>query len=120
MSSAQLRHALQNEREIEITVKGRRTGRKISLPVWFAVDDDLIRLLPIYGSRNNWYRNLLKNREIGLSIVGLKVDLRANSVMNKEVIERTIQLFKKKYGEADVKSYYSRFDAAVELPLKHY
>ena len=31
--------SLRRRKEISITVHGRRTGRKIGLPVWFALDD---------------------------------------------------------------------------------
>jgi hypothetical protein len=36
--------------ELTITVTGRRSGRKISLPLWFALDGQTLHLLPVTGS----------------------------------------------------------------------
>ena len=44
------RISLSRNREITITVIGRKSGRSISIPVWFALDGDSIYLLPSRGS----------------------------------------------------------------------
>ena len=47
--------------EIDLTVKGRKSGQDISRPVWFVHEDDKLYLLPVQGLDTNWYRNVLKN-----------------------------------------------------------
>lgn len=56
--------ALTRRRQISITVTSRRSGRAIRMPVWFVSDDHAIWLLPVYGPKTQWCRNLMKNRAI--------------------------------------------------------
>jgi len=51
---------LSTENEIDLTVKGRKSGQDISRPVWFVHEDEKLYLLPVQGSDTNWYRNVLK------------------------------------------------------------
>jgi hypothetical protein len=53
---------LSTANEIDLTVKGRKSGQEISRPVWFVHEDDKLYLLPVQGSDTNWYRNVLKNQ----------------------------------------------------------
>src|SRR5213593_1475858 len=57
---------LENLHQISLTVIGRRSGRKITLPVWFVSAEAALWLLPVHGSRTQWYRNLLVNPEIAI------------------------------------------------------
>jgi len=45
-----LRDRLSRSSEITITVTGRKSGRSISIPVWFVFEDDKLYLLPVQGS----------------------------------------------------------------------
>ncbi|MBV9086657.1 MAG: nitroreductase family deazaflavin-dependent oxidoreductase [Acidobacteriaceae bacterium] len=56
-----LRDRLSRESEINISVKGRKSGREISIPIWFVFDQDQLFLLPVQGSDTQWYKNVLKN-----------------------------------------------------------
>ena len=40
MANEEFGQALESTREIELTVTGRRSGRAISIPVWFVWDGD--------------------------------------------------------------------------------
>ena len=51
---------LSTANEIDLTVRGRKSGLDISRPVWFVHEDDNLYLLPVQGSDTNWYRNVLK------------------------------------------------------------
>ena len=64
MAEDALTQALKKRRQISITVIGRRTGRSITIPVWFVFEENTLWLLPVSGSRTQWYRNLKKNRAI--------------------------------------------------------
>jgi deazaflavin-dependent oxidoreductase (nitroreductase family) len=61
---AEIADALKSRREISITVTGRRSGKQITIPVWFVSDQTALWLLPVYGSNTQWYQNLQKNRAI--------------------------------------------------------
>ena len=52
---------LSRSSEINITVTGRKSGRTVSLPIWFVWDDGMLYLLPVKGSDTEWYKNVLKN-----------------------------------------------------------
>jgi hypothetical protein len=47
-------------------VIGRKSGRTISIPVWFVLEGEKLFLLPVRGSDAQWYKNVLQNRSIGL------------------------------------------------------
>src|SRR5262245_5799463 len=60
--------ALKKANEIEITVTGRNTGKQLTLPVWFVHEKDTLWLLPVKGSKTQWYQNLLKNPTITIKV----------------------------------------------------
>ena len=41
-------------RQIKISVVGRKSGRTISIPVWFVLEGDKLYLLPVQGSDTQW------------------------------------------------------------------
>ena len=55
-----LKDRLSRSRQVNITVTGRKSGRAISSPVWFVLEDDKLYLLPVQGSDTQWYKNVLK------------------------------------------------------------
>jgi hypothetical protein len=65
-----LKDRLSPYREINLSVTGRKSGRTISQPVWFVLDDEKIYLLPVRGSDTQWYKNLLKDRAIRIDARG--------------------------------------------------
>lgn len=60
-----LKDRLSRYREINLSVTGRKSGRTISQPVWFVLDDDKVYLLPVRGSETQWYKNVLKDPLVG-------------------------------------------------------
>ena len=71
-----LRDRLSRSREITMTVTGRKSGRAISIPIWFAWNDGTLYLLPAKGSDTQWYKNVLKNPSIWIDAGGAKLTLR--------------------------------------------
>jgi hypothetical protein len=65
-----LKDRLSKSSEINITVTGRKSGRPVSIPIWFVFDDDQLHLLPVKGSDTHWYKNVLKNSSIGIDARG--------------------------------------------------
>ena len=47
MSKSKLSTAPDKSSEIELTVIGRKSGRKISMPVWFVHGDNILYPLPL-------------------------------------------------------------------------
>ena len=56
--------------EIEITVTGRKSGRRISNPVWFVQEAEKLYLLPVKGSDSDWYKNIVKTPTMRLNAGG--------------------------------------------------
>jgi deazaflavin-dependent oxidoreductase (nitroreductase family) len=108
-----LKDRLSGIQEITITVTGRKSGRKISIPVWFVWEDDKLYLLPVHGSDTQWYKNVLKKPTIGIDARGAKAEVKAVPVSNAAQVSPVVEKFREKYGASDVKKYYSKFDVAV-------
>jgi deazaflavin-dependent oxidoreductase (nitroreductase family) len=108
-----LKDRLSRYREIDITVTGRKSGRAISIPVWFAVEDDKLYLLPVQGSDTQWYKNVLKNPRIRIDARGAEAEFQAIPITDAKQVSSVVEKFRAKYGTSDVKKYYSKFDVAV-------
>ncbi len=72
-----LKDRLSRYREITIIVTGRKSGRAISIPVWFVLQDDKLYVLPVHGSDTQWYKNVLKNPMIRIDARGAEAELRS-------------------------------------------
>src|SRR5919198_2809373 len=70
MAETSFAESVGRRREIEITTIGRRSGREISLPVWFVRRNETVLLLPVYGSDTSWYKNVLKDPTIKIVLGG--------------------------------------------------
>jgi deazaflavin-dependent oxidoreductase (nitroreductase family) len=108
-----LRDRLSKSSEITITVSGRKSGRSISIPVWFVVEGDKLYLLPVKGSDTQWYKNVLKNPKTRIDPGGAEAELQVVPITNPKEVLAVVEKFRKKYGAGDVKKYYSKFDVAV-------
>jgi hypothetical protein len=117
MESSDVEKALDASGELLITVIGRKTRREHSAPVWFVREGKTVFLLPVRGSKNQWFRNILKSKRIKISSGKLSLDLSARPIIGPKMVALVMDRFRKKYGAADVKRYYSVLDAAVELTL---
>src|SRR6266481_5423873 len=108
-----LKDHLSRYREINITVTGRKSGRTISIPVWFVAEGDKLYLLPVQGSDTQWYKNVLRNPRIRISARGAEAEFKATIVKDPKVVSAIVDKFREKYGKPDIKKYYSKFDVAV-------
>jgi hypothetical protein len=118
MSKPELYQRLDSAREIELNVNGRKSGNDLSRPVWFVREGNILYLLPLNGSDTNWYKNMLVNPMSKLSLNGTEI-LSANGrpITDKNRVADVVRKFNSRYGEEEVKKYYTKFDAAVEVPL---
>jgi hypothetical protein len=117
MAAEELRSALEDTNEVELTTTGRKSGQASSRPIWFVVEDEKLLLLPVSGSKSNWYRNVEKTPTIGLVADGAELQVEAKPTKDSSTVEHVVQVFGDKYGADRVKEYYPGVDAAVEVPL---
>jgi hypothetical protein len=117
MSKADLHQRLKRTYEITLSVKGRKSGRDISRPVWFVHEGNTLYLLPVQGSDTNWYKNLLVDPTLKISVNGIEISERARRITDSNRVDDIVRKFRSKYGEGDVKKYYPKTDVAVEVPL---
>ena len=108
-----LKDRISRSREINITVTGRKSGRPISIPIWFVSEGDKLYLLPVQGSGTQWYKNALKNPSIRIDAGGEKAELKVTPITDPKQVASVAEKFRAKYGPSDVKKYHSKFDAAV-------
>jgi deazaflavin-dependent oxidoreductase (nitroreductase family) len=104
-------------REVEITVTGRKSRRSISTPVWFVHEDQKLYLVPINGTESNWYKNVLAERAMQISADGRKVTVTATPVSDSHKVAEVVERLRLKYGAGEVKKYYSKLDAALEVAI---
>ena len=117
MKNNDLKARLARYRQIKLSVIGRRSGKTISIPVWFVLEGEKLYLLPVQGSDTHWYRNALKNPAIRIDARGADAEFRAVPVTDVKTVKSVIERFQEKYGAADVKKYYSKFDVAVVVEI---
>jgi hypothetical protein len=117
MSKADLYQRLNRVYEITLSVKGRKSGRNIPRPVWFVHEANTLYLLPVQGSDTNWYKNMLVDPTLKISVNGTEISARGKRITDNNSIDDIVKKFKSKYGEGDVKKYYTNFDVAVEVKL---
>jgi hypothetical protein len=116
MSKADLYQKLNRVYEIRLSVKGRKSGRDIPRPVWFVHVGNTLYLLPNQGSDTNWYKNLIVDPTLKISVNGVEIPARGKLITDSNRVDDIVRKFKSKYG-GDVKKYYPKVDVAVEVPL---
>ena len=117
MTFIEFERALNDADEIEIIVTGRKSGRRISNPVWFVHEGEKLYLLPVKGSDSDWYKNILKTPMMRLNAGGKEWSAEVKPLTNNAKVRDVVEKFRAKYGADQVKKYYSTFDVAVDVPL---
>jgi deazaflavin-dependent oxidoreductase (nitroreductase family) len=113
-----LKERFSRYREINISVTGRKSGRAISIPVWFVLEGGTLYLLPVQGSDTQWYKNILENPSIRIDARGEDAKLQVVPITDATEVSSVIERFRAKYGANDVKKYYSKFDVAVLAKMR--
>ena len=117
MSKDDLYQRLDSVYEIGLGVKGRKSGRDIPRPVWFVHENNTLNLIPVQGSDTSWYKNLLVDPMLKISANGVEISTKGKPITDNNRVDDITKKFRSKYGEWDVKKYYTKFDVAVEVPL---
>ena len=117
MADEEFKKALETSPEIELTVRGRTSGREISNPLWFVREGEKLYLVPVRGSDADWYKNVLKTPTIRLAAGGAQLSARASPISDAAKVDQVLDTFRARYGAQDVEAYYPKQDVAVEVPL---
>jgi hypothetical protein len=117
MSKADLPQRLNRVSEITLSIKGRKSGKDIPRPVWFVHEGSTLYLLPVQGSDTNWYKNLLEGPTLKISVNDVEIPARGKPMTDSNRVDDVVRKFRSKYGEGEVKKYYTKFDVAVEVPV---
>jgi deazaflavin-dependent oxidoreductase (nitroreductase family) len=117
MMTEEFTRALESSTEIQLTVTGRKSGREVSVPVWFVREGDKLYLVPVNGADSDWYKNVLKVPTIHLAVGGAEFTGRAAPVTGAASVSQIVDAFRAKYGAQSVAQYYPKPDVAVEIPL---
>jgi hypothetical protein len=78
-------------------------------------EGNTLYLLPNYGSDTNWYKNVLVDPTLKVSVNGIEIPATGELITDSNRVADIVRKFNSKYGE--VKRYYTKFDVAVEVPL---
>lgn len=108
-----LRDRLSRSSEVNIGVTGRKSGRAITIPVWFVLEGEKLYLLPVQGSGTQWYKNVIGNPSMQIEARGAEATLQAVPITDATGVASVVKKFRAKYGAGNVKKYYSKFDVAV-------
>src|SRR4029078_13516125 len=117
MTNTDLHRRLDRANEITLSVKGRKSGKDIPRPVWFVHEGNTLYLLPVQGSDTNWYKNLLVDPTLKISINGDETSAEDKPITDSNKVDYVVRKFKAKYSEGEVKKYYTKFDVAAEVQL---
>jgi hypothetical protein len=109
---------LKQSYEVNITVIGRKTKKKISTPVWFVLDgEEKVILVPMKGSDNNWFKDLVKDPQIELGLNGIAIPSKATLVRDSSQVKKAIDKLRAKYKSMWSESYYTKRDVCVEVQV---
>lgn len=116
-SESTFKQALDRAEEIELVVTGRRSGRSTSRTVWFVHDDRRVDLIPVAGTDSQWFKNVLADPEVRLTVGGQELRAVATPITDPDKVHDVSEKFRRKYGASELKRFYSKLNAAVEVPL---
>jgi hypothetical protein len=84
--------------EIRLSVKGRKSGRDIPRPAWFVHEGNTLFLLPNYGSDTNWYKNLLVDSTLKISVnSGEEILAKGKAITDSNRVNDIFGKFESKY-----------------------
>jgi hypothetical protein len=109
--------ALERSNQIDITVTGRNTGRQITLPVWFVIDEGKLYLVPVRGSDSDWYKNALATAHLQLTADGDSITAPETPISDPGRVQAIVDKFRERYGADQVAAYYPKTDVALEVRL---
>ena len=97
--------ALNRESLVELTVKGRKTGKPQTVKIWFAVGNGKVYVTSGRGLGAQWIKNLQKNPDVTLQIGATSLQGTALWREGPSVRTEIFPLFVRKYFLARLSSW---------------
>ncbi len=77
-----------------ITTTGRKSGKRYSIPIGYAVDgQDYLAFTR--GSGSNWYHNALASRSAALNVRGKDIDVSVEPIVDDAELLRVLDIYKR-------------------------
>jgi deazaflavin-dependent oxidoreductase (nitroreductase family) len=118
MTERNQKEALERERFVHLTTRGRKSGQPRTVELLFAYEDGELYLMARAGdgAGTQWYRNLRADGSATAEIGGFVWKVQAQPVGDEaSALEKARLLFRQKYGEEAVHSMY---ESTSRLPVK--
>src|SRR5256885_16577141 len=87
---------------LNLTTRGRKTGLKHDIELWFAFEDGKLYFLAHESS--HWWKNVVKTPRVEVEVSEILFEGTARLVPEK--LEHTFELFRRKYGRDQVERWY--------------
>lgn len=87
---------------LNLTTKGRKTGLRHNVELWFAFEEG--RLLFLAHEDSNWWKNIVKNPNVEVEVSEILFQGKGRLVQEK--LDHVFALFRKKYGANQVERWY--------------
>ncbi len=94
-----------HESTLEITTRGRKSGKPRTKPIWFVYDQGALYIQSGREGKTDWYRNLQKDPQMQLKIGQLVLTGKAQFVTDAPETGRVHDLFRSKYSLARVAGF---------------
>jgi hypothetical protein len=117
MADSDFAEALSGESEIQVMVVRPGDGRRRSLPVWFSVQGSKLELLPMYGLRTRWFRDLQASGKMEVKVKDESRTTVPRIILDPAAVDETKRRFGLKYGQGEVAKYYPTSEVALEISL---
>ncbi len=90
---------------LQLTTRGRKTGKRHSVTTWFLVDGRTLYLVTM-SLRRDWPRNIMKNGSAELRIDGTVLKGHARQIVDFKRMELVKKLLRQKYWAAWLGSWF--------------
>jgi F420H(2)-dependent quinone reductase len=104
-SVAQRLEAVKDRSTLQLTTRGRRTGKRHTVTVWFLVEEETLYLVTM-KMRRDWARNLLKNGFVEADVDGAVFAGRGKQIKDRTRLARVNELLSQKYWMAWLGSWF--------------
>lgn len=84
-------HGLLSEQILLLTVTGRKSGRRYTLPVGYIRDGDVLLVVSQHSQLKQWWRNLRNGAPVTLLLRGQQVSARAEVIENPTAVAAEVQ-----------------------------
>jgi|SRR5437879_1131879 len=95
---AEIIKAAQQEKEVTLTIHGRKTGKPRSVTIWISTDGRRIFVRSGGGLARDWPQNLMARGEGELKLGGRSIKVRPRHVTDPAEARAVSQIVRDKYG----------------------